>query len=90
MSGNAILEPRPMRATKPVTAKAIKTTDRELVLVLPDGEVHISWDRCSPRLAGATADQRRKATLSPGGYGIHWPLLDEDLSVEGLLRAHGS
>jgi len=76
-----------MRATEPVTAKAIKTTDRELVLVLPDGEARIPWDRCSPRLAGATADQRQRAVLSPGGYGIHWPLLDEDLSVEGLLGA---
>jgi hypothetical protein len=26
------------------------------------------------------------AELSPGGYGIHWPLLDEDLSISGLLR----
>jgi hypothetical protein len=76
-----------MRATEPVTAKAIKTTDRELVIILPDREVHIPWDRCPPRLAGATADQRQRAVLSPGGYGIHWPLLDEDLSVEGLLRA---
>jgi len=79
-----------MRATEPVTAKAIKTTDRELVIVLPEGEVHVPWDRCSPRLAEATGDQRRKAILSPGGYGIHWPLLDEDLSVEGLLRARGT
>ena len=76
-----------MRATEPVTAKAIKTTDRELVIILPDREVHIPWDRCSPRLAGATADQRQRAVISPRGYGIHWPLLDEDLSVEGLLRA---
>ena len=55
-----------MRATEPVTAKAIKTTDQELVIILPDGEVRIPWDRCSPRLAGATADQRHKAILSPG------------------------
>jgi len=79
-----------MRATEPATAKAIKTTDRELVIVLPDSEVRIPWRRCSPRLAAATADQRRKAILSPGGYGIHWPLLDEDLSVEGLLGARGA
>lgn len=76
-----------MRATEPITAKAIRTTDRELVIVLPDGEARIPWDRCSHRLAGATVEQRSKAILSPGGYGIHWPLLDEDLSVEGLLGA---
>ena len=28
-----------------------------------------------------------RATSAPGGYGIHWPLLDEDLSVSGLLRS---
>ena len=27
-----------------------------------------------------------EAELSPGGHGIHWPLIDEDLSVSGLLR----
>ena len=30
--------------------------------------------------------ERRRAELSPGGYGIHWPLLDEDLSIGGLWR----
>ena len=37
-------------------------------------------------MASATQLQRSTAELSPGGYGIHWPLLDEDLSVGGLLR----
>ncbi len=30
--------------------------------------------------------ERMNAELSPGGYGIHWPLVDEDLSINGLLR----
>ncbi|MBE3095606.1 MAG: DUF2442 domain-containing protein [Planctomycetes bacterium] len=75
-----------MPVTRPVTARRIETSDKHLALVLSDREVRIPWARCSPLLAAATPQQRRQAVLSPGGYGIHWPLLDEDLSVEGLLR----
>ncbi len=39
-----------------------------------------------PKLLHATAKQRANWTVSGGGYGIHWPELDEDLSTEGLLR----
>jgi Protein of unknown function (DUF2442) len=39
-----------------------------------------------PRLANATVYQRNAYELQVSGYGIHWPELDEDLSVEGLLR----
>jgi hypothetical protein len=39
-----------------------------------------------PRLFDATALQRNNWKISGGGYGIHWPDLDEDLSTEGLLR----
>ena len=75
-----------MRATEVVTAVGIDTTDAELIIRLPDREVRIRWEQCSPILANATADQRRRAELSPGGYGIHWPLLDEDISIGGLLH----
>jgi len=39
-----------------------------------------------PRLLHATPKQREKWELCGGGFGIHWPELDEDLSSEGLLR----
>lgn len=39
-----------------------------------------------PRLFNATEAQRKNWTISGGGYGIHWPDIDEDLSTEGLLR----
>jgi hypothetical protein len=75
-----------MRTTEPVTAEGIRTTDEQLVLVLADREVAIAWADCSPRLAAASPEQRRAAELSPGGYGIHWASIDEDLSVGGLFR----
>jgi hypothetical protein len=74
-----------MRTTEVVTAVGIEPTDAELIIRLADRQVRIPWERCSPLLAAATAAERRRAELSPGGYGIHWPLLDEDLSIGGLV-----
>ncbi len=78
-----------MQTTEPITATAIETTPEGLVLILGERRVHIAWDQCSQALAAATEAERMNAELSPGGYGIHWPLLDEDLSVNGLLRDLG-
>jgi hypothetical protein len=39
----------------------------------------------SPVLASASEMERSKFEISPSGYGIHWPLLDEDISIDGLL-----
>ncbi len=39
-----------------------------------------------PRLFQATAERRRNWKTAGGGYGIHWPEIDEDISTEGLLR----
>lgn len=39
-----------------------------------------------PRLLNATPAQRQNWKIAGGGYGIHWPDIDEDLSTEGLLR----
>jgi len=73
--------------TKPVLAKAIETTPEALILVLESGSVSIPWEKCSARLARASLIERSRAELSPSGYGIHWPLIDEDLAVGPLLRA---
>jgi len=39
----------------------------------------------SPLLAKASAIERNTFEVSPSGYGIHWPLLDEDIAIDGLL-----
>jgi hypothetical protein len=72
--------------TKPVLAKAIETTPEDLIVITESGSVSIPWDRCSERLAHASALERNRAILSPSGYGIHWPLIDEDLAIGPLLR----
>jgi hypothetical protein len=65
--------------TKPVLARAIATTPEALIITTEAGSVSIPWDRCSERLAIASFAERTRAELSPSGYGIHWPLIDEDL-----------
>ena len=67
-------------------AVAVTVTDEKLTVELADGRtlaVPLAW---YPRLLHATADQRAKWELAGGGFGIHWPEIDEDLSTEGLLR----
>jgi len=43
--------------------------------------------KASRRLATATPEQRANFEVSPAGYGIHWPDVDEDLSIDGLIGA---
>lgn len=53
---------------------------------LADGRsisVPLAW---FPRLLHASAEQRSRWELAGGGFGVHWPDIDEDLSSEGLLR----
>ncbi len=64
----------------------VKCTNDTLRVDLRDGRtitVPLAW---YPRLFDATAAQRNNWQIAGGGYGIHWPDLDEDLSTEGLLR----
>lgn len=66
------------------------TTEDTLTVELEDGHtisVPIAW---YPRLAYATMDERSHFIIIGGGYGIHWPELDEDISVEGLLLGRKS
>jgi hypothetical protein len=57
-----------------------------LSVTLMDGRVisvPLAW---YPRLLHATSEQLQRWKIAGGGYGIHWPDLDEDLSTEALLR----
>ena len=66
--------------------KDVRFTEDILAVDLIDGRtivVPLAW---YPKLLDASADQRERWEVSGGGYGIHWPDVDEDLSTEGLLR----
>ncbi len=63
-----------------------RCTKDELIVSLLDGRtisVPLAW---YPRLLEATSEQRGNWKVSGGGFGLHWPDIDEDLSTEGLLR----
>ena len=65
---------------------AVRCTRDTLVVDLLDGRsisVPLAW---YPRLLAASAKQRSNWKLAGAGFGIHWPDVDEDLNVEGLLR----
>ena len=67
-------------------AKEVAVSEDELTVCLVDGRtisVPLVW---FPRLLHATAQQRAKFELLGDGEGIHWPEVDEDISVAGLLR----
>lgn len=66
-------------------ADQVSFTDAELVVSLVDGRtihVPIAW---FPTLSQASIEQLEDYQLLGDGEGIHWPQIDEDLSVKGLL-----
>ena len=68
-----------------VSAQSVNVTDDALIVDLSDGRtvsVPLAW---FPRLMHGTSEERNKWRLIGGGEGIHWPELDEDISVENLI-----
>ncbi len=57
-----------------------------IIVELADGRTISAPLAWYPRLLHATPEQRSNCVIAGAGYGIHWPEIDEDLSVEGLLR----
>ncbi len=68
----------------------VEVTDTELIVRLYDGRrlaAPLDW---FPRLKAASPTQRNNWEAAAAGLGIHWPDLDEDIGVAGLLRASSS
>ena len=67
-------------------AEDVRVTPDEIVARLKDGRtisVPLAW---SWRLSEATPEQRANFRLIGGGQGIHWPDVDEDISIRGMLH----
>jgi Protein of unknown function (DUF2442) len=69
-----------LEAMEPVHAAC---TETELVVTLANGQKVVTPLWWYPRLLGASPQQRAHYELSP--FGVHWPDVDEDLSIEGML-----
>jgi hypothetical protein len=70
------------------TAIAVRFDEECFVVTLSDRRelrVLLSW---FPILNSATPEQRAKVRISLSGKGLHWDELDEDISVDALLRNH--
>jgi hypothetical protein len=67
-------------------ATHVELTDDELIVTLADGRAVSAPLVWFPRLLNASAEQRQRWQLIGAGEGIHWPEIDEDLSIAGLLR----
>ena len=61
-------------------------TEYSVFVELADGRTVSAPLAWYPRRLHATPQQRSNCLIAGAGYGIHWPEIDEDLSVEGLLR----
>ena len=82
-----VSDAKSQRGYVPTTAqaKSVEFDDEMMHVSLTDGRlisVPIIW---FPLLRGATAEQRKKYEIGGGGTSLHWPEIDEDLSVAGLL-----
>jgi uncharacterized protein DUF2442 len=56
-----------------------------MILTIDGQEKRFQVSDISPALQQASEQERNIFKISPSGYGIHWPLLGEDLSIDGLL-----
>jgi hypothetical protein len=79
-------------AVKPsdTLATGVTVSEDTLAVELDDGRTIAAPLAWFPRLLHGTADERRSWRLIAGGRGIHWPALDEDISVANLLLGQPS
>ncbi len=87
MSTSARIKSKHPRAFVPTTAlaKSVEFDEAMMRVTFVDGRVlgvPLAW---FPVLQAATPEQRARYEIGGGGYGIHWPDLDEDLSIAGLM-----
>ena len=62
------------------------TIEKGILSLIVDGSsLQINLADVSGVLANAKKEEQQAFEVSPSGYGIHWPLIDEDISIDGLL-----
>ncbi len=69
-----------------IIPKNVRISDHLLEIKLHGDYYKFDLTELSSLLAKATKSQRENYNLSPSGYGIHWPEIDEDISLFALLK----
>lgn len=65
---------------------SVKIIDRNLVIYVNDKCLTFNLSLLSEVLKNASEESINNFKISPSGYGIHWPELNEDISISALLR----
>jgi hypothetical protein len=65
--------------------QSVEVKNGILNMIVDEISISTALKDISPRLAMATIVEQSEFEVSPSGYGIHWPLVDEDISIDGLL-----
>jgi hypothetical protein len=65
--------------------ESVSVENNILSLIVDGNRIEADLKNISPLLANAKEEDLREFEISPSGYGIHWPMIDEDISIDGLL-----
>ena len=65
-------------------------TVKQMLLEAENSNYNFKLEAISQKLLYATPSERENVEISPSGYGIYWPLLDEDLSIKGLVKTYNA
>lgn len=75
-----------MIQTKPdVVVTEVFFDEKKVFFSLKDGRIIGAPLEWYPKLKNASEGEKAHYEISPSGYGVHWPLIDEDLSALGIL-----
>jgi len=71
---------------KTLQVKEVNFKGDEMYLLTDEKKYVFDLNIISKKLLNASDIERMLYKISPSGYGIHWPLIDEDLSIQALIK----
>ena len=68
------------------TIQSVSFSEEKLLITVNEIDYSFNLKDISLKLLNATKEERNHFEISTANYGIHWPLIDEDLSIKGLIN----
>jgi len=75
-----------MRASTQLKITSIDFEKDYILIKSDDKTFKLKLSEVSEKLQNASETERNMYKISPSGYGIHWPLIDEDISLQGIIN----